>query len=750
MNLTTNQHWTGQSFLFRLVTFSMATVAISTAGTVRAIWDVRSNQLSEIVSTRDWVGQVVRVTDLMNFKGGGGTGSLIQTPFSTLRGRLVLTASHVIEDKGEGGAIRFTSSGSYRAPGLGILAPPGFPDVGLMLLPKAIASTPPAFSSSYAPDGNHWWEHWDITQPNFTILGGMGTETIREGTANWAGKMDNDNNFVLEWGPHEARGGDSGGPTLYRGEILAIHWQSPSNGTVFNETRVDSNVPYFNWIQGNFINSNTGSTSWQPREPGSGWTGGVFQSHHVIDMRTNASKVWTFYDQASFPAIQRVNGLLTNTGTTLHLSVSYPMQVPDRMPASPENLPLVAQVDAAGVLNAGTIHVEGGAFVTSKLDNLRDFDLGTDRNEEGELPAYLRVAKDLFNEGSIRVGAIQDFGSSLLRVDGGKFQNVGAIFVGNKSAIRMGSGVVLEVGKQKQTSLAILDNNGVIYGDVAIHSGGTLRGIGGTITGTTRFGSGAKIELGDQRGIGVCQLSGDVRLEGKTVLELGVNDVNGTAGGLTGWGFLSVAGTLSLDFSSAAKVTLAVKSSTLSGSDGPPANFYANQAFDLPFVSSAGGISGFSPSNFEIDLAGFGSSLDGGRFVVRQLENSLALSFLPNGGTNGLLGDYDGNDAVDGADFLTWQRTQGSTTNLTADGDRNGVVDSADLAVWKNRYATPPLSSAISEPVSGHLLIGAVVAIVISRRRVLWARCARLPRSRSLLKCSPISVSRGAYCFINE
>jgi hypothetical protein len=51
-------------------------------------------------------------------------------------------------------------------------------------------------------------------------------------------------------------------------------------------------------------------------------------------------------------------------------------------------------------------------------------------------------------------------------------------------------------------------------------------------------------------------------------------------------------------------------------------------------------------------------------------------------------GDFDYSTAVDGADFLKWQRTLGSVVDLNADADHSGIVDGADLAVWQNAYPT--------------------------------------------------------------
>ena len=81
--------------------------------------------------------------------------------------------------------------------------------------------------------------------------------------------------------------------------------------------------------------------------------------------------------------------------------------------------------------------------------------------------------------------------------------------------------------------------------------------------------------------------------------------------------------------------------------------------------------------------------------------------------------DYDGDDDVDGDDFLTWQRGNGivelaSPTN--GDSDADGDVDAADLTVWENQFGgAVTATSAIPEPTTGLLLAVTLLAAGLAR-----------------------------------
>lgn len=87
-----------------------------------------------------------------------------------------------------------------------------------------------------------------------------------------------------------------------------------------------------------------------------------------------------------------------------------------------------------------------------------------------------------------------------------------------------------------------------------------------------------------------------------------------------------------------------------------------------------------------------------------------------------LPGDYNLDGAVDGADFLIWQRGFGSMTNLVADGNRDGAVDSLDYNIWRSNFgasANASLSTtgdAVPEPSSVAIVLLSLLGLVYAHR----------------------------------
>ena len=86
--------------------------------------------------------------------------------------------------------------------------------------------------------------------------------------------------------------------------------------------------------------------------------------------------------------------------------------------------------------------------------------------------------------------------------------------------------------------------------------------------------------------------------------------------------------------------------------------------------------------------------------------------------------DFNNNNAVDGGDFLTWQRNAGTVGPLAthANGDANGddSIEVADLAVWELQYGgVPPLTAAVAsvpEPTTYGLCLVAAACLLATRK----------------------------------
>ena len=106
-----------------------------------------------------------------------------------------------------------------------------------------------------------------------------------------------------------------------------------------------------------------------------------------------------------------------------------------------------------------------------------------------------------------------------------------------------------------------------------------------------------------------------------------------------------------------------------------------------------------------------------------------AATFVNNAGTSFTLvappepdsGDFNGDNDVDGDDFLTWQRhTGGAGSFAEGDANHNGTIDGNDLAIWETQYNTvPPLSgfTVVPEPHAAALLFCGLLAVSRHRQR---------------------------------
>ncbi len=84
--------------------------------------------------------------------------------------------------------------------------------------------------------------------------------------------------------------------------------------------------------------------------------------------------------------------------------------------------------------------------------------------------------------------------------------------------------------------------------------------------------------------------------------------------------------------------------------------------------------------------------------------------------------DFDNDLDIDGADFLTWQKSAGGAGGPSAgDANGDGQVNDADLAIWKDQFGKPvvatPIAGAVPEPGAMALAITAITALAAQRGR---------------------------------
>ena len=96
--------------------------------------------------------------------------------------------------------------------------------------------------------------------------------------------------------------------------------------------------------------------------------------------------------------------------------------------------------------------------------------------------------------------------------------------------------------------------------------------------------------------------------------------------------------------------------------------------------------------------------------------------------------DFDGDDDVDGADLLIWQRGNGmigQTDNSNGDANGDGVVDNLDLAKWQNQFGLQfsPLSAAAPVPEANSIAMGIVGTLMIGWFKRATRRSATIKRN---------------------
>jgi hypothetical protein len=87
-----------------------------------------------------------------------------------------------------------------------------------------------------------------------------------------------------------------------------------------------------------------------------------------------------------------------------------------------------------------------------------------------------------------------------------------------------------------------------------------------------------------------------------------------------------------------------------------------------------------------------------------------------------LPGDYNGDDAVDAADYVVWRKTLGQNVpqGTAADGNGDGTINPADYSVWRAKFGVTrsgggAINPAVPEPCATMLCLLGLASLLVQR-----------------------------------
>lgn len=297
-------------------------------------------------------------------------------------------------------------------------------------------------------------------------------------------------------------------------------------------------------------------------------------------------------------------------------------------------------------------------------------------------------------------------GNSLLSVEGsvgaiGVWENSGDVFVGGSDIGPEASGDLRLMNEHSRVDIggtltvwgpgAVTINGGHLSADTIDHTGGgTFAFNAGTLS-VDRF-EGNLVNLGGTLTPGVGMETGATLIVGNYSQQPGGTlaiDIAGTAAGST-HDLVNISGAAQID----GLLELSLSSGFTPGAMDELTIFAANSLFG--FFDNIGNGQRLDTTDgrgsFVVNY-GIGSAFNENRIV---LSNFQAADTFP--------GDYDGNEIVDGSDFLLWQRSDGTPGGLTA---------------WQTNYGTQAaaLTATTSVPEPTSLILLAAVPCLLPRWR---------------------------------
>jgi hypothetical protein len=178
-----------------------------------------------------------------------------------------------------------------------------------------------------------------------------------------------------------------------------------------------------------------------------------------------------------------------------------------------------------------------------------------------------------------------------------------------------------------------ISGTGRLVSNFTLQSGATLSpGVAATaLSASAPLAAAAALEVPSNSSVapatGTLQFVGNQTWGTGGVMALQIGDASGTSGSAVGWDFLDITGSLTITATSSQQFLIDVE--TVFGNlPNHAQNFDSGQSYAWTFVTAAGGIAGFNPNLFSLNLDDFANPYTG-TFSVARDGNSLNLIYTP-------------------------------------------------------------------------------------------------------------------------
>lgn len=169
-----------------------------------------------------------------------------------------------------------------------------------------------------------------------------------------------------------------------------------------------------------------------------------------------------------------------------------------------------------------------------------------------------------------------------------------------------------------------------------------------------------------------------------------INDVDAAVGADPGWDLISITGGLTINATSGDKFNIKITSLTLANAAGGVHDFADANDYVWTILTTSGGISGFDPAAFNLDVSGFSNPLGSGSFLLQTANggNDLVLRFVhlpviataPVGGTAECGSTFNFSTTATGSEPLVYQWKHAGTNLPGANTPTLNVTASAETA----------------------------------------------------------------------